>query len=47
MTDPTLNNTAFAEIVILILTAPLIIGTVWSWMRRKSRADAVKRFDRW
>jgi len=47
MTDPTLNNTSFAEIVILILAAPLILGAVWQWMRHKSRADAVKRFDRW
>ena len=40
----TLDNESFAELVILILAAPLILSAVWQWMRRKSRADAARRF---
>jgi len=47
MTMPTLDDPAFAELVLLVLAAPLIIGAAWRWMRYRARADAVRRFERW
>ena len=42
----TLDNADFADLVILILAAPLILGTAWAWMRNHARRDAIRRWPR-
>ena len=42
----TLDDPQFAELVLLVLAAPIILGAAWAAMRQHARRDEIRRWPR-